>query len=204
MAVLALVCGIACAGSVFAYTQHVEAYAAAQRSEALERYGGDQVEVCVATRTIATGEVVDASSVTTRPWLVDLLPESPVTSLSEVAGMQTTSPILPGEVVSHARFEGSGDAVSIPSGLQVVGVELGKAQAVGGVLEAGALVNVYASGSGGTAAIAKNVLVAAVAEGSSGRVSVTLALPPEHVEELIAATQSATLYLTLPAQQEGE
>lgn len=33
------------------------------RAEALERYGGDQVEVCVAKRDLAAGEVVDASAV---------------------------------------------------------------------------------------------------------------------------------------------
>ena len=202
--VLALLCGTVCAASVFFYTQQVEANAAAQRAEALERYGGDQVEVCVATRTIAAGEQVDASSVTTRPWLVDLLPEDPVTNLSDVSSMRLNSSVVAGEVLSHARFETSASFISVPSGLQAVGVELGMAQAVGGALQVGALVDVYATGSSATALIAESVLVAAFTETSGGRYSVTLAVKPENVEELIAATQSATLYLTLSTKQEGE
>ncbi|MBQ9069701.1 MAG: Flp pilus assembly protein CpaB [Eggerthellaceae bacterium] len=204
VAILSLVCGIVCAACVFAYTQQVEASAAAQRNEALERYGGDQVEVCVATRAIAAGEYADATNTTTRPWLVDLLPEDPVTSLADVAGVQAASPVVAGEVLSHVRFSSSGPSVSVPAGLQAVGVELSSAQAVGGTLEAGAVVDVYAAGSSGTALIACNVLVVSAAEGAGGRSSVTLAVEPSNVEEVIATTQSAVLYLTLPSKEEGE
>ena len=200
--VLALLCGVACAACVLAYTQQVEASAAAQRTEALARYGGDQVEVCVATRSIAEGEVVDAANTTTRLWLVDLLPADPVTSLADVAGKQATSPIVAGEVLSHVRFDAAGSSVSVPAGLQAVGVELGSAQAVGGAISAGAVVDVYAAGASATTLIAANVLVAAVSDVASGRVAVTLAVDPDHVEEIIATTQTASLYLTLPAQGE--
>lgn len=200
---LALFCGVVCACSVFVYTSQVQAHAEAQRSEALERYGGDQIEVCVATRDIAVGEVVDAASTTSRLWLVDLLPQDPITDLSDVAGMHAASSILAGEVLSHARFEGVESSVPVPAGMQAVGVELASAQAVSGALEAGSLVDVYAAGASSTACIAENVLVAAIAEQSSGRYSVTLAVAPEQVEEVIASTQSTSLYLTLPARGEG-
>ncbi len=202
--IAALLCGLVCAGSVFMYIGQLEAQAEAQRSEALARYGGDQVEVCVATRTIAAGEVVDAANASTRLWLVDLLPEEPVTSLAEVAGMQATSSIVAGEVLSHARFAESGEYVAVPKGLQALGVELGSAQAVGGAVVAGDIVDVYATGASGAALLANNVLVAAMAELASGRFAVTLALAPEQVEEVIATTQTANLYLTLPARGEGD
>lgn len=202
--IAALLCGLVCAGSVFMYIGQLEAQAEAQRSEALARYGGDQVEVCVATRTIAAGEVVDAANTSTRLWLVDLLPEEPVTSLAEVAGMQATSSIVAGEVLSHARFAESGEYVAVPKGLQALGVELGSAQAVGGAVVAGDIVDVYATGASGAALLANNVLVAAMAELASGRFAVTLALAPEQVEEVIATTQTANLYLTLPARGEGD
>ena len=202
--IAALLCGALCAGSVLMYTNQLEAQAEAQRSEALARYGGDQVEVCVATRAIAAGEVVDAANTSTRLWLVDLLPEDPITSLSEVAGMQATSSIVAGEVLSHARFVESGEYVAVPKGLQALGVELGSAQAVGGSVVAGDVVDVYATGASGAALLANNVLVAAIAELTSGRFAVTLALAPEQVEEVIATTQTANLYLTLPARGEGD
>ncbi len=202
--IAALLCGALCAGSVLMYTNQLEAQVEAQRSEALARYGGDQVEVCVATRTIAAGEVVDAANTSTRLWLVDLLPEEPITSLAEVAGMQATSSIVAGEVLSHARFAESNEYVAVPKGLQALGVELGSAQAVGGAVAAGDIVDVYATGASGAALLANNVLVAAMAELTSGRYSVTLALAPEQVEEVIATTQTANLYLTLPARGEGD
>ena len=202
--IAALLCGALCAGSVLMYTNQLEAQAEAQRSEALARYGGDQVEVCVATRAIAAGEVVDAVNTSTRLWLVDLLPEDPITSLSEVVGMQATSSIVAGEVLSHARFVESGEYVAVPKGLQALGVELGSAQAVGGSVVAGDVVDVYATGASGAALLANNVLVAAIAELTSGRFAVTLALAPEQVEEVIATTQTANLYLTLPARGEGD
>lgn len=202
--VLALLCGVLCAACVFAYTQQIEANAEAARSEALARYGGDQIEVCVATKSIAAGEVPDATNTATRLWLVDLLPEEPVSKLADIAGRHATSAIVAGEVLSYARFEEEGTSVSVPSGLQAVAVELGKAQAVGGALRAGAIVDVYAAGSSGTNLIAPNVLVAAVADEASGRIAITLALPPQRVEEVIATTQAATLYLALPSGKEGE
>lgn len=200
----AVLFGLLCAGSVFMYTQQIEAEAEAQRAEALERYGGDQIEVCVATRDISTGETVDESNAVTRPWLVDLLPADPVTDLSEVSGMPLNSPVVAGEVLSKSRFISEGSKVTIPAGLQAVGVELGAAQAVGGAIQAGSLVDVYASGKKSTTLLAANVLVAAVSDGTSGRLSVTLAVNPDNVEELIAATQATTLYLTMSAKQEGE
>ena len=201
--IVALLCGLICASSVLIYTHQIEVQAEAQRNEALARYGGDQVEVCVATRNIAAGELVDAASTTTRLWLVDLLPEDPITSLSDIAGMQATSSILAGEVLSHARFEQSSEYVAVPKGLEAIGVELSSAQAVGGSLEAGDIADVYASGASGASLIAEKVLIAAVGELGSGRYSVTMALEPERVEEVIASTQAATLYLALPARGEG-
>lgn len=200
----AVLFGLVCAASVFMYMEQIEADAEAQRAEALERYGGDQVEVCVATRSISTGETVDASNTVMRLWLVDLLPADPVTDLAAVSGIPLNSPVVAGEVLSQSRFTSEGSKITIPAGLQAVGIELGSAQAVGGAIQAGSLVDVYASGQSSTALIAAQVLVAAVSEGSSGRLAVTLALNPDKVEELIAATQTTTLYLTMSAKQEGD
>ena len=72
----ALACGLCCALCVALYLASVRGEVDAARAEALERYGGDQVEVCVAKRDLAAGEVVDASAVVTKMWVADLLPLS--------------------------------------------------------------------------------------------------------------------------------
>ena len=91
-----IICGIICAACVFLYTEMVYAEADSKRSEALERYGGEQVEVVVATRTIHPGETLDPSNCTTKTWLSDLLPDGALMELSEMEGKQATSLILEG------------------------------------------------------------------------------------------------------------
>ena len=51
--IIGIACGLACAACVFAYAQGVRGEADAARAEALARYGGEQLEVCVAKRDIA-------------------------------------------------------------------------------------------------------------------------------------------------------
>ena len=80
-------------------------------------------------------------------------------------------------------------------------------QAVGGAVSAGSSVDVYATGSAATQALARGVSVLATsagtddrqASGSSSKVTwVTLAVDPNQVEELVSAAQKTELYLTLP------
>ena len=59
--ILCVSCGVLCAVCVFIYTQSVRAEAEDTRNAALARYGGEQIEVCVAKRDIAAGEKIDSS-----------------------------------------------------------------------------------------------------------------------------------------------
>ena len=54
--VAGIACGVLCAACVLAYLTSVRGEADAARAEALARYGGEQVEVCVARRDVAAGE----------------------------------------------------------------------------------------------------------------------------------------------------
>lgn len=203
MAVLAVLSGIVCALSVFAYTDAVRSEASAARADALEKYGGDQLEVCVATRDIAPGETIDSSNIAMRQWVVDLLPAGAVRTFADVSGKQAASAVLAGEVLSEKRFEKTALDIAVPAGLQAVSVELGEAQAVGGALAEGAHVDVYAVGATGASLLEPGVLVAAVGSESGSRRWVTLAARPACVEEIIATTQKASIYLALPSQGEG-
>lgn len=202
---LALFCGLVCALSVFTYTGNVKSQADAQRSEALARYGGEQLQVCVATRDIAPGETVSSKNTTTKLWLTALLPEQAVETLGDVEGKRAASPILAGEVLSRKRFEGSSAGISVPYGLRAVSVQVKDAEAVGGALDSGMHVDVYTVGNSGAQLIATNVLVVAAGSTSKSSSWVTLAVEPEHVQELIAATQKTELYFALPGDEgEGE
>ncbi len=201
---LSILCGAICALAVFAYTAQVQQQASQARSEALARYGGEQLEVCVATEDIAAGETVSSSNVTTRQWLVDLLPEDAVESFDSVSGQRASSSIVAGEVLSQRHFEEGELEIDVPDGLQAVSVEVEQAQAVGGALQVGAVVDVYAAGSAETSLLASDVYVASAGNDNGTRTWVTLAVEPDQIEQIIAATQTSTLYMTLPAQNRNE
>ena len=136
-AFVGVVCGVLCAACVFAYTQAVRGEADQQRRDALARYGGDQVEVCVAKRDIAAGEVVEASVIETRLWVADLLPAEAVRQASEVVGSKASSVMLAGEVLSKRRFQAEGSQIDVPDGQVALSVPAKDVQAVGGAIGPG-------------------------------------------------------------------
>lgn len=204
--VMGVACGVLCAACVFAYLQSVRGEAEAARAEALSRYGGEQIEVCVARRDIAAGESVEAGAVETKLWVADLLPADAARSTSDVVGLTATSNILAGEVVSLQRFGQAAAALDVPQGLAALSVPAKTVQAVGGALVPGARVDMYATGDTSTAAIARNVLVLKTsASGADGKAAadttwVMVAVEPESVQEIIAASRKAELYFALPAE----
>ena len=201
---IAIACGVLCALCIGLFLTSVQGEAEAARAEALARYGGEQVEVCVATRNIVAGERLDLSAVETKLWVADLLPEGAVRSSSDAVGKTATSSIFKGEVILSGRFETGHDSLDVPSGKQAVSVPAKAVQAVGGAISPGMSVDIYALGDTSTSAIAKDVSVLDTSVGKSGSLVssengwITLAVDPENVQEIIAASGRTTLYFTLP------
>lgn len=199
---ISLVCGAVCAVCVVLFMQSVRGEAEAARSEALARYGGEQLEVCVATRDIAAGEPIQADDVDTRLWIADLLPAQAARTLDEIEGRAPTTPIMEGEVVVLKRFEGQAAALDVPDGLAALSVPAQDVQAVGGSLTAGTTADLYASGGTSTALLAEDVLVLATSstgsEGASADLSwVTVAVAPESVQEVIDSSRKTELHFVL-------
>ena len=158
----------------------------------------------MATRNIVAGERLDLSAVETKLWVADLLPEGAVRSSSDAVGKTATSSIFKGEVILSGRFETGHDSLDVPSGKQAVSVPAKAVQAVGGAISPGMSVDIYALGDTSTSAIAKDVSVLDTSVGKSGSLVssengwITLAVDPENVQEIIAASGRTTLYFTLP------
>ena len=203
--IIGVVSGLICALSVFAYIQNVKTESDTARTEALVRYGGEQLEVCIATRDIAPGEKVDSGNVSTKLWVADLLPENAVRSFSDVSGKRATSIILGGEVISTKRFEATETQMEIPEGLSAISLPAKTVQAVGGAITQGMHVDVYATGNSTTTLLARDVLVLSTSsEGSTSKSNsstawVTLAVESRFVQELIAASQKSEIYFVLPS-----
>lgn len=202
--ICALICGSLCALCVFLYTEMVYNEADSKRNEALMRYGGEQVDVLIATRDIHPGEALSPSNCQSKTWLSDLLPQNAILALDEVNGKQATSLILQGEVVSSSRFNNETQELNIPAGFVAIALPAQDVQAVGGNLSPGSKVNVYATGNS-TSCLGTGIEVLATSAGtdeasSSSRITwVTLAVRPEKAQEFVAASQSMEIYFTLPS-----
>lgn len=160
-AIVCVVSGVLCAVCVFVYTTSVRVSAESARKDALARYGGEQIEVCVATKDIASGQTIDATNTETRLWVADLLPEDAVRSLNDVLGKQATSSILCGEVLSNKRFQELPISLEVPAGLTAVSVPAKNVTALGGALCPGMHIDIYSTGNTSTTLLSKNVLVLA-------------------------------------------
>ena len=202
--VVGIACGLGCALCVGLYVVQVNDKAETARAEALARYGGEQLEVCVARRAITAGEVVDEGSVESKMWLVDLLPEQAITDRSDVVGKQIGSTVVQGEVISAGHLAVEESRLDIPSGLTAISVPARDVQSVGGTLRSGMRVDVYATGEQGTDRLLENALIldsSASLDQTRGSTSswLTLAVPEQSVQELVVAAQQLELYFTLPS-----
>lgn len=211
--VASVCCGVAAALLISMYLSNARAEAMDSRESAIEEYGGETVEVCVATQDIPEGETIGEEDVELMLWLVDLLPEDAVTDLEEVVGKTALQDIYGNEPITTAMAGDASVSVSVPDGLCAVSVPSEDVESVGGALKPGSTVNVYAVGSS-VQLIGEDILIleTSISDSSddssetvfgdaSSRDSVswvTLAVTPESVEELIAASNAGTLYFALP------
>lgn len=200
-----IVCALGCAACVGAFLLQVSEQSEAVRAEALARYGGDQLEVCVARRDIAPGEIIDEGAVAMGLWVADLLPDGVVTVREEAVGKQASAAILKGEALTVRRMgAGSAPSLDIPEGLVAVSVPAREVQAVGGALQAGMRADVYATGASATNLLVPRALVVATSADTSGSLAsgavewVTLAVAPSAAQELVAAAQNLEIYFVLP------
>lgn len=202
--IIAAACGVLCAACIGLYAQSLEQEYADRRDQALERFGGEQVGVCVAVRDILPGEQLDQTNTEVKPWLVDLLPDGAVESLSSLESATVSSPIYQGEpIVAHRTGNAERQALDVPEGYAAVSVPAQDVSAVGGSVAPGMRVDVYAVSDSGADDIARNVLVLATSASVAGNSPspqlswITLAVKPSFVEELIAASKRTDLHFAV-------
>lgn len=196
-------CAVLCALCVSLYLVGVQGQVEEARAEALARYGGDQIEVCVAKRDLAPGEVVEENAIAMRLWVADLLPEGAITDPQHIVGQRLGSSVYKGEVLCARRTEVVNAALSVPAGKAAISVPAQAVQAVGGSVEPGMAVDVYATGPAATSQLVQGALVLATSAGaedaSANNAWITLAVDPDRVQEVVAAAQNLALYFVLPA-----
>jgi pilus assembly protein CpaB len=214
---VALVFAALASGGVAMYLQGV-------REDA--RTGGGDVSVLHAVRDIPAGtdagDVVEDGAVEMRSVAKTDLIQGAVFDADEIEGLRTTSPILAGEQVTMARFEGSsvrlgGGTLGLPPGYQAVGMSLESSRAAGGALQPGDHVTVYATFSTVSRDVAGTVDVtvvlvpnaevldvhgAGVGQEASPQAVVTVAVKSAKAQRLVFAQERGKVWLSLLAPNE--
>lgn len=204
--IISAVCAAVAVLGVFAYTASVNSEAAMARAAAIHSYGGERVEVVVATKDIPVGSPVDESNVMTQEWLVDLLAQGEAaTSVDQVAGKVAQADIKRNEPIMLDRVGSGASRIAVPVGLSAVSVSSDDVLAVGGAIQKGSFVDVYVeTAEGEVVLLGQKILVleTSTSENPSTKQQVTwvtLAVTPASVSELIMASSKGTIHFVLPS-----
>lgn len=210
--VLSAACGTLATLLALGHADAVRAQAESERSEMLERYGGEVTSLVVAREGLSQGDVVSESDVEVREWLAALAPEGAMTGLDDVVGKRLTSAVASGSPLSEVDFAGGTGAIQVPEGRVAVTVRLSEKTGVAADIAAGTRLLAYGVEDGVPQLISSDALVLgrvgehgeASTAASSSR-ELTVAVAPEAVMQVLAASASGGLRLVVPAEDiEGD
>ncbi|MCI6843280.1 MAG: SAF domain-containing protein [Coriobacteriaceae bacterium] len=186
-----------------AYGEGVRAEEKTRRQETLTRYGGEVVGLVVATTGLEEGQVVSPGDVARRDWVSDLVPEGAITNLDDVVGKKVTVAAASGAPLTQLNFRETGAAVEVPPGRIAVSVPMADKLGVGEGVVAGDRLVAYRVADGAATVLAREVTVLSVPEGAralaAGAQAMTVALVPEDVSAVLAASTEGSLRFGLPA-----
>lgn len=205
---ISLTAAIATAAAVFAYATSIERELSTARGDAIASYGEEVVEVLVARQDIPAGATLTDDVLERVDWPTALLPKDVLVDSDALANQVATAMILMGEPVTESRVGESVSMLHVPRGFTAVSVPSEDVLAVGGAVEQGSVVDVYAVVDGAASLLESgvSVLETSVAEkaarigSSKSPISwVTLAVPADSAQQVIVASEVGTLHLALPS-----
>ena len=196
-------CALLAAALCLAYGEQVRAQCEHERTEALERYGGEVVRLVVATEPIEAGETISSNNVSERDWVAELAPEGAITGLDSVEGAEVSVPVAAGMPVTELNLRDSAEAVEVPEGRVALAIAADSDMGVPPGLEIGAILAAYEVGAEGVSLIADDLKVLSVPAGSAGVLSsgqLTVAVDPDDVAPLLASSGEGSLRFVLPGE----
>ncbi|HEY4938986.1 MAG TPA: RcpC/CpaB family pilus assembly protein [Actinomycetota bacterium] len=188
---------------------------------------GTDVAAFVAKTAIPSGTKADSLTTYVKGQAVPAAarPADALTSLSQIANLQTLRNISAGEVVAVSQFGTAGaatatttastDGLAIPAGKNAITVTAPVPQAVAGYVAAGDFVNIYMTGKGDQSArlLLSHVAVLAVVPANTPKIAAaaapttdinfTLALSPQDAEKVIFAQTYEALWYGLVHPGDG-
>ena len=115
-----IACGIAAAILMSIYLSDARAEALSYREDAIRQYGGETVQVCVATHDISQGKTISQQDVELKTWVADLLPENATTNVADVVGQTAQQTIMSNEPISKSKVGAQHLDITVPDGLCAV------------------------------------------------------------------------------------
>lgn len=202
---IALASGVLSVCALLAYTSMVRAQAFQARDQALQRYGGEVVKLCVTTQPVSAGEKFNEENTAVVSWLIDLVPEGALQDQKELLGKHAAisrpanTPLLPQDVSELAYLQ-------VPEGKIACSIPSNDVRSVGGALLPGQYVDAYVLRDGAQL-LAQNLYILATNVAPQGVLReekahlkwITFALDPELVESFLSAASFQQLYLVLPS-----
>ncbi len=200
--IFASACAVLAALLGLSYADAVKAEAQQERNEAIARYGGDVVSVAVANRQLKAGDVIQEGDVTSRDWVLDLVPEGAITSTDDLVGKKLSAPVAKNGVLTDACFQKSGQTMAVPDGLVGISIPVSDKLGISADTAQGTKLVAYEVGKGGSEQIGDSVVLlsslAQTAEGENPE-SISLAVKGADVDRILSASAAGTLSFVLPA-----
>jgi pilus assembly protein CpaB len=188
--------------SCLAYADSVRSEAERVRSDAIARFGGEVASLVVANRALEAGDVVTESDVSVRDWVSDLAPSGALTSLDDVVGRQVSVPVAEGAPLTELNFRDESVLAEVPAGHVAVSVPVTEKLGISRGVTRGARLSAYAVSDEGPRLIASDIEVLSELGSTTGIVAsqqVTIAVLPNDVTAVLAASASGALRLVIPA-----
>lgn len=205
-----LLVSVACAVLAVAvcalYAQHVEAEAQRERTQTLQRYGGDVISLVVANRALEPGETVVASDVEARDWISSLAPEGALLSMDEVVGKEVSVPVAANAPLLELNFRDLSLIKDIPAGHVAVSIPITEKLGISAAVAVGARVVAYKATEGAAEPLGSSAIVLAVPTGGSSlsHGTITIAVPSADVSAVLASSAAGDLRLVVPADDVKE
>ena len=196
-------CGVLAMLLAAAAADAARAEVRSERAEVLERYGGEVTKVVVAGQALEVGDVVSRQIVAERDWVSDLVPKGSYVSLDEVVGRQVTVPASEGSPVTQLNFREAATSADVPDGYVAASVPFGEKLGLPSDIGVGTRVVAFRVGESGARVLSDDVqVISSLGEGGAlgTRASVTLAVRPQAVAELLVAGGEGSLRLIVPAE----
>ena len=199
---VSLACALASVAGGLAYANEVREQADRVRSDAIARFGGEVAQLVVAEQPLEAGDVISERNVRVRDWVADLAPVGAISSLDNAIGREVHVPVAQGAPLTELNFRDETSLSEVPDGHVAVSVPVSDKLGISRGVNRGARVSAYAVENGTPQLIASDVQVLSELGSATGVIAsqqITIAVLPDDVSAILAASASGDLRLVIPA-----